>query len=72
MAARQLSLFDCYEMNPYKKRRTESGNTEPESSKPRGDVEKPEGRQYQYQLVQKCYWVQVLQTILRGVPHAFC
>ena len=40
MAARQLS-FDCCKLNPNKKR-TESGNTEPESSEPRGDVEKPE------------------------------
>ena len=42
MAARQLSLFYCCEMNPNKKRKTGNGNTEPESSKPRGDVEKPE------------------------------
>ena len=45
MAARQLSFFDCCEMNPNKKRRTESGNTEPESSEPRRDVEKPEETQ---------------------------
>ena len=38
MAARQLLLFDCCETNPNKKR-TESGNTEFESSEPRGDVE---------------------------------
>ena len=44
MVARQLSLFDCCEMNP-KKKRTESGNTEPESNKPRDDVEKPEETQ---------------------------
>ena len=42
MAARQLSLFDCFQINPNKKRRTESGNTEPE---PRSDVEKPEESQ---------------------------
>ena len=42
--SRQLS-FDCCEMNPNKKR-TESGNTEPQSSKPRGDVEKPGETQY--------------------------
>ena len=40
MVVRQLSLFDC-EMNPNKKR-TESGNSKPESSERRGDVEKPE------------------------------
>ena len=45
MVARRLSLFDCCEMNPNKKRRTESGNTEPESSELRGDVEKPEETQ---------------------------
>ena len=45
MVARQLSSFDCCEMNPNKKRRTESGYTEPESSKPRGDVEKQEETQ---------------------------
>ena len=44
MAARQLLLFDCCEMNPNKKR-TESGNTEPELSEPRNDVEKPEKTQ---------------------------
>ena len=42
MAARQLSLFNCCEMNPNKTRRTESGNTEPESSEPKSDVEKRE------------------------------
>ena len=31
MVARQLSLFDCCEMNPSKKR-TESGSAKPESS----------------------------------------
>ena len=46
MAARELSLFDCCEMNPNKKRKTESaGNTEPESGEPRGYVEKPEETQ---------------------------
>ena len=39
MASRQLSLFDCFEINTNKKRRTERSNTEPE---PRSDVEKPE------------------------------
>ena len=44
MAARQL-LFDYCELNPNKKRSTESGNTEPESNESRGDVEKPEETQ---------------------------
>ena len=43
MTARQL-LFDYCELNPNKKR-TETGNTELESSKPRGGVEKPEDTQ---------------------------
>ena len=46
MAARQLLLFDCCEMSPNNKRTTESSNTEPESSEPRGGVEKPEETQY--------------------------
>ena len=45
MAARQLS-FDCCEMNPNKKRRTESGNTDADVKGARGDVEKPEETQY--------------------------
>ena len=44
MVARQL-LFDYCELNPNKKRRTETGNTEPQSSEPRGGVEKPEETQ---------------------------
>ena len=43
MAARQLLLFDCCEMNPNKTRRTESGNTNPKSNEPKDDVEKPQG-----------------------------
>ena len=39
------ALFDCCEMNSNKKRRTVSGNTEPESNDPRSDVEKPEKTQ---------------------------
>ena len=46
MAARQLSLFDCGEMNLNNKRMTESSNTKPELSKPRCDVEKPDKTQY--------------------------
>ena len=46
MASKQLSfLVDCCEIDLNKKRRTESGNTEPGSSEPRGDVEKPEETQ---------------------------
>ena len=45
MAARQLSLFDCCEMNLNKTRGTESGNTEHDSSKPKSDVEKPKETQ---------------------------
>ena len=39
------ALFDCCDMNSNKKRRTESGNIEPKSNKPRNDVEKPEKTQ---------------------------
>lgn len=44
MAARKLLLFNCCKINPNKKR-TQSGITEPESSKPRSDVKKPEETQ---------------------------
>ena len=46
MTAKELSLFDCCEMNSNNKRTTESSNTDPKSSESRDDVEKPEETQY--------------------------